>query len=126
MVRSLVASACLLVALAGPALAGNTCVQPYAPTVPNGASASKEEMLSAHDEVMAFIRASDNFQDCVILDIQTQRAARERDQKTLDPAIADEATARISANQREKERVGAEFNTAVQAYKAAHPTAPAH
>jgi hypothetical protein len=107
---------------AAPAAAQGTCVQPYAPSVANGATATKDQMLSTQTEVKTFIRDSDAYQDCVLRDIRGQEEAARRDQKTLDPSIKEAALRRINANQREKERVGAEYNAAVQAYAAAHPT----
>ena len=122
MIRSIAWMAAVFCVAAGPAFAGNQCVQPYAPTIPNGATATKEQMLSAQDEVKGFLAASDNYQECIILDIKNQRDALAREQKTLDQTVADAANAQIAANQREKNRVGAEYNAAVQAYTAAHPT----
>ena len=109
---------------AAPALADNTCVEPFAPTVPHGSSATKEQLLTARNEVTAFIKASDEYQQCILLDVQQQRDAARHDQKTLPQEVEDRAKSRIDANQREKERVGKEFNEAVQGYNAAHP-APA-
>ena len=123
MVRSLALAAVALAILAAPAAAQNTCVQPFAPTVANGSTATKEQMLTTQDEVKAFISASDKFQECLLLDIQSRRADAHRRQKTLDQTIVDQANARIATNQREKERVGAEYNTSVKAYAAAHPPA---
>ena len=120
MLRSFALSAGLLFAAASPAFAAE-CVQPYAPTIPNGTTAAKEDMLRAQDEVKGFIAASDNFQECILLDIQNQRTVAAHDQKTVDQSIIDAANARIATNQREKERVGAEYNAAVKAYTAAHP-----
>jgi hypothetical protein len=126
MVRSLVLSAVAVLVLASPASAQNSCVQPYAPTVPNGTAANKDQMLAAQNEVKTFIRDSDAYQECILRDVRGQREAARRDQKTLDPAIEEAALRRINANQREKERVGAEYNAAVRAHAAAQPaSAPA-
>ena len=83
MVRVSLASLAFLVLLAGPALADNKCVQPYAPDVPNGGTATKDQMLTAHDEVTAFIKASDNYQECVLLDVKMQR---DRNSATRSPS----------------------------------------
>lgn len=106
--------------LVTPAFAAD-CVEPYAPAIANGTTATKDQMLTTQDEVKAFIKASDNYQECVLLDIQTQKAALAREQKTLNQDVIDRATAQIDRNQREKERVGTEYNVAVRAYAAAHP-----
>jgi hypothetical protein len=121
MLRSVFVCGVVLAAFAGPALAANTCVQPFAPAIVAGAKATKEQMLTAQTEVREFLRASDQYQECILRDLQLQRAEAARDQKQLDPAVVDAGTRRIQANQREKERVGAEYNAAVKAYAAAHP-----
>jgi hypothetical protein len=104
-----------------PALAQDSCVVPYAPTVPQGASATREQILSTRDLVMAFIKASDDYQNClrVYLDQQTQLAARE--QRQVDAALRASVLAKADANQREKERTGTELNAAVRAYNTANP-----
>jgi hypothetical protein len=125
MVRSLALSAVLLAFLAAPAASQNSCVQPYAPSIPNGSSATKDQMLTAQNEVKVFIRDSDTYQECILRDVRGQREAARRDQKTLDPSIEEAALRRINTNQREKERVGTEYNASVKAYAAANPTPPA-
>jgi hypothetical protein len=96
-------------------------VQPFAPSIVPGGTATKEQMLTSQTEVREFIRASDVYQECILRDLQLRRAEAARDQKELDQAIIDAGTRRIQTNQREKERVGAEYNVAVKAYSAAHP-----
>jgi hypothetical protein len=113
------AAVCLL---AAPALADNTCVEPFAPTVPHGGNATKEQMLTARKEVTDFIKLSDQYQQCIILDVQQQRTAAQHDGKTVPQDVEDRAKARIDDNQRDKERVGKEFNDSVHAYDVAHPS----
>jgi hypothetical protein len=122
MVRGLALASVALALLAAPAAAQNTCVQPYAPAIANGASATKEQMLTMGNEVREFIKASDTYQECIILDIQSQRAEAAPRQKQLDQSVVDSANARIATNQREKERVGREYNAAVEAYRKANPS----
>jgi len=121
MIRGLCLSAVAFVALATPALADDGCVTPYAPTVPAGGKATTEQMKTASDEVKAFLKASDDFQNCLALYLQQQTAAAQKEKKELDPTIKASVLAKGDANQREKERVGGEFNAAVRAYKAAQP-----
>ncbi len=54
--------------------------------------------------------------------IAMQKKAKESKDKTpLDPSIQPSVQAKIDSNQKLKERIGAEYNTAVAAYKAKHP-----
>ena len=123
MIRGLCLSAIALVALATPAFADDGCVTPYASTVPDGAKATTEQLKTALDEVKAFLKASDDYQNCLLLYLQQQTAEAKasKDKKDIDPTIKASALAKGDANQREKERVGNEYNTAARAYKAAHP-----
>jgi gas vesicle protein len=121
MIRGLCLSAIALVALATPAFADDMCVTPYAPTVPDGSKATTEQMKTALDEVKAFLKASDDFQSCLVLYLNQATVEAQKNKKDVDPAIKASVLAKGDANQREKERVGGEYNAAARAYKAAHP-----
>jgi|ERR1051326_1067883 len=111
----------ILAFTAAPAWAAS-CVDPIPPVAVNGATASEQQMKDAHDDVTNFIKSSDDYQSCLLADLTAQRekAAKAKDPKPLDPAIEQGVQARIEANQRMKEKVGAEFNAAVLAYKSKH------
>ena len=118
---ALAASALLISASA--AMAAGPCDQPYAPAAVDGSKATEAQMKGAHDDVMNFMKASDDYQSCLLDDLKNQKetAAKAKDPKPLDPSIEQGVNAKVDANQRDKEKVGAEFNAAVMAYKAAHP-----
>ncbi len=115
--------AALLLMFTAPALADNACTAPLAPAAVDGAKVTKAQMSSAHDDVVDFIKASDQYQSCLFADLDKQRAdaAKQKDPKPLDPSIEQGVQAKINANQKMKEKVGGEYNAAVHAYKAAHP-----
>ena len=79
-------------------------------------------MIAAKTSVTDFMSASDDYQKCVLDDLQAQRTAATQAKTKLDPAISKAAEAKVSQNQADKERVGAAFNAAVKAFKAAHPS----
>ncbi|HEY7977757.1 MAG TPA: hypothetical protein VID67_06150 [Rhizomicrobium sp.] len=109
---------------AAPALAADACGgAPIAPAAVDGSTVSTAQMKDAHDDVMNFIKSSDDYQSCVLADLDRQKreAAKAKDPKPLNQSIIDEANAKIAANQKTKEKVGAEYNAAVHAYKEAHP-----
>ena len=116
-----VAVAALLIS-AAPALAAGACDEPYAPAAIDGSKATTDQMKAAHDDVVNFMKASDDYQACLLDDLQNQKdaAAKAKDPKPLDPSIEAGVNKKIDANQRMKEKVGAEFNAAVVSYKAAH------
>jgi len=92
--------AAALVLLAGPAAA--RCSQPYAPVVKITASTTKQDLANLRNDMASFIAASDLYQSCLV----SQHGDR---------SLAD-------ANQAEKERVAKEFNTALRAFLASHPS----
>jgi hypothetical protein len=121
--RIAMASAFVL-GMAAPALAdSSSCSEPYPPTAIDGNTATADQMKAAHNDVVNFIKSSDDYQSCLNADYtaQAQAAAKSKDKKPLDPSIKADLEAKLEANQKEKEKVGAEFNTAVVAYKAKHP-----
>jgi hypothetical protein len=109
-------------ALAAPSLAFAACDRPTPPTALDSASVTLEQLQAAKGAVTGFIAASDAYQSCVLDDLAAQRAAAKAAKTKLDPAIAKAAEDKVSENQADKERVGTEFNTAVKAFKAAHPS----
>lgn len=124
MMRGLVLCALALAALAGPAMAGEACIVPFSPTIPNGATATRDQILNTRDLVTAFIKASDDYQSCLNLYLQQQEEAAQRSREPVDPAIKAGILAKGEANQREKVRVGDEFNIAVRAFNTAQAPAP--
>jgi hypothetical protein len=104
-----------------PAFAQEDCVDPIAPAAIDGGTATKAQMEAARGDVMNFIKSSDDFQDCLDASYNEQKQKAFKDKKPLDPQIGQQIDAEITANQRMKEKIGAEFNAAVAAYKAKHP-----
>jgi hypothetical protein len=110
--------------LAAPAFAQDKCSAPIAPVVPNGKTATVSDLVQANKDVVAFIKASDDYQSCLLADLQSQIDAAKDDKdnkKGLDPAIKKAIEAKGDANQKLKESVGKAYNTAAAAYKQAHP-----
>jgi len=121
MLRVLLLSAAFAL-LAAPASAyPSRCVQPYAPTVPDGRTATKAQLDSSKAQVIDFIKQSDQYQECLLLEIKTEREKAARKGKEFDKQIEIDLRNSGDANQREKERVGAEFNGASHTYYELHP-----
>lgn len=93
MMRKILLGGVMVVALAAPASAQDQCVAPTAPTIQDGARATKVQMTKALGDVKAFIAASDDYQACMLR--------------------------MITANQKEKERIGAEYGVSARAYNTA-------
>jgi hypothetical protein len=121
MSRGILLTAAAFVMLAAPALAQDKCAAPVAPVVPNGRTAATAELVQAQKDVVAFIRASDDYQVCILAAITTAENEAKDAKKAPDPAIRKALEAKGDANQKLKETVGKAYNTAAAAYKAAHP-----
>jgi hypothetical protein len=110
------------VALIGTASAQENCSAPFAPVVPDGATTSESELTAVRDQVMAFVRDSDSYQSCLGVYLRQMAAEAQREQEPVNEAVRSSMLARGAANQREKERVGEEFNNAVRAFNEAQST----
>jgi hypothetical protein len=93
MMRRILSRAVIAVALATSAAAQEQCVSPTAPAIPDGARSTKAQITTALDAVKAFIAASDEYQACMLR--------------------------LVSANQKEKERIGAEYGASARAFNTA-------
>ena len=121
MVKIFALSAALLAVSALPALAQSDCAEPIAPASIDGSTATVAQMKGAHDDVMTFIKQSDDYQVCVYKELNDQKAAALKDKKPLDASADAAVDAKIKSNQGLKQKVGDEYNAAVAAYKAKHP-----
>jgi hypothetical protein len=121
MTRGILLTAAAFVMLAAPALAQDKCAAPVAPVVPNGRTAATAELVQAQKDVVAFIKASDDYQVCILAAITAAENEAKDAKKAPDPAIRKALEAKGDANQKLKETVGKAYNTAAAAYKAAHP-----
>ena len=114
---------CGFLLAATPAFADfSTCFEPYPPAAINGNTATKEQMEQGVKDVKQFIRDSDDYQQCMNGQLKAMQidAMHSKDTTPVDPSIVTMVNDRIHKNQALKERVGAEFNTAVQVFNAKH------
>ncbi|HRK71886.1 MAG TPA: hypothetical protein PLA85_09870 [Micropepsaceae bacterium] len=103
-------------AFAAPAFAqsADECVEPYAPYIIDGATATEEQLSENRLDVIAFLGLSDMYQECLVRLMSLEEIKN-------NPSALRLIEKRIADNQREKERVGAEFNATVAAWRAQHP-----
>lgn len=106
---------------AAPALAESACQEPIAPVAIDGATATTAQMNGAHEDVMTFIKQSDDFQLCLYKELDDAKQDALKNKKQIDPALEPAVAKKVDGNQHLKEKVGGEFNAAVIAYKAKHP-----
>ena len=109
------------VMMTAPAFGLDRCAAPLAPVVPNGKTASVAQLSQAAKEVVAFIRASDDYQTCLLAEITEQDKLAKDPKNPADPAVKKGLEAKGDSNQAEKVRVGTAYNAAAAAYKVEHP-----
>ena len=75
----------LVAALVGlsvaPALAQSACQEPIAPAAVDGATATTAQMNGAHDDVVTFIKQSDDYQSCLYKELNDAKADARQEQE---------------------------------------------
>jgi len=122
MTRGILLTTAAFAMLAAPAFAQvqDKCMGPIAPVVPNGRTADVTALNQAAKDVVAFIKDSDNYQSCLLTEIEAYEKEAKDSKQPVDGNVRKTLMAKGDANQKEKEKVGKEYNTAAAAYKAAH------
>jgi hypothetical protein len=108
MLRPILVVLCLA---AGPAAAAGDCHMPDAPTVPDGASASDDEMLRARDEVAGYVEAGNAFIVCLT-------KLRDAAEASTPPAQIAEWTKQHNDAVDRMNDVAARFNAQLKVWKA--------
>jgi len=122
MSRGISLMAVAVVVFALPAFAQDRCgPSPSAPVVPNGNTASLAELNAAATDIKAFVKTSDDWQHCLKADLDTQKDAAKGSRTPFDPKVEVAINAKGAANQRDKDRVGKEYQSAAAAWNSAHP-----
>jgi hypothetical protein len=115
---------------AAPAL-GLACDYPERPTLPDGSTASKEEMISAQSAVKAFLAAVDEYLVCIEQEEKDAIAALPEIDESDEAAVAGRdaeikrrdglLSKRFDAANEEKFLFGEQWNQQVRAYNAQKP-----
>jgi hypothetical protein len=109
-----------------PAVAQSACMEPAVPTMPDGKTAARAEIIAAAGAAKEFITKSDEFQGCLNAEyeaaVNAMKAEAAKDKsKTVDATkLNADREAKISANQKKKEDVGKAYGATAAAYKAAN------
>jgi hypothetical protein len=85
--------------------------------IPDGASATEDELLAVQVEIQAYITAMDRYIAC-----QNEEMDGSRDSATADYLYL--MTARIESARQEVDKVATDFNEQVNAFRAARQAAP--
>jgi len=120
MLKSIAIAGVILVAATGAALAQSDCSAPIPPAAPPSKPNLNQISDASHD-AKQFMKQSDDYQECLTRELRQKQAKAAKDKKELDPSIADSTQAQIDQNQRQKEQVGTEFQTALVNFCKANP-----
>lgn len=114
------ASVCAAAALCGSASgAYAACENPTMVSVPDGRTASMEQLLAAQSGVKAYMAAMEEYLACLNNELEAAGEDAPAEFKSL-------MVTRHNTAVSEMETVAAAFNTQVQAYKAANPQQPSN
>jgi hypothetical protein len=97
------------------------CPRPTAPTVPDGTTASREEMAAATAAFKSFDTATNSYVHCV--DVTVQRIAGQHPDASLDDlhSLKEFGTAAHNTAIDQETAVADQLNVEVRSYKAKHP-----
>ena len=94
------------------------CDYPDRVTVPNGTTATKDDMLQGQRGVKEFVADMEVYLECIIEEEKTARAAIEEISAEDEQQREDLLNKKYNAAVDEMERIAAQFNVEVQAYRA--------
>ena len=86
--------------------------------IPNGGTATKEDMLEGQRGVKTYVAAMEVYLECIVDEEKAAMAAMEDMQPEDEQQRADAMNKKYNAAVDEMERLAAQFNAEVQAYKA--------
>ena len=112
-----------------PALAQSACMEPTVPTMPDGKTAARAEIIAAAGMAKEFMSKSDEYQGCLNAEyeaaVNTMKAEAAKDKsKAVDAKkLNADREAKIVVNQKKKEDVGKAYTASATAFKQANPPA---
>ncbi len=100
------------------AQAALACDYPERAEIPDGVSASKEEMLAGQNSVKNYVATMEAYLDCIVEQEKAARAEMEELEPEDEQLRDDLLNKKYNAAVEEMEKTAAQFNEQVQAYKA--------
>ncbi len=94
------------------------CDYPERVVIPNGTTATKEDMLQGQRSVKIFVSAMEVYLECIVDTEKLARSGMEEISADDEQQREDLLNKKYNAAVDEMERVAAQFNVEVQAYKA--------
>ena len=94
------------------------CEYPKQVEIPNGESATREQMVESQRAVKDYVATMEEYLDCLVEEEKAARAEMEELSAADEQLREDMLSKKYNAAVDEMERVAAQFNAEVQAYKA--------
>lgn len=94
------------------------CDYPDRVSIPNGGTATKDDMLEGQRGVKTYVAAMEVYLECIVEEEKAALAAIEDLQPEDEQQRADAMNKKYNAAVDEMERIAAQFNAEVQAYRA--------
>jgi hypothetical protein len=120
--KNVIKLALIGLALGSAAVMAEDCTAPTAPTLPDGAKSTLEQMLAGQKGIKEYQAANSAYRTCLDPKVAAAETAASGDSPA---AEAVEALKKINeeynASVTREEELAAKFNTELKAYKAAHP-----
>ena len=107
-----------IIALLLPVQSLLACEYPERVIIPNGTTATKEEMLEGQRGVKAFVASMEAYLECIVDEEKQARAGLESLSAEDEQQREDMLNKKYNAAVDEMERTAAQFNVEVQAYRA--------
>ena len=117
--------AALALALGSSTGMAGDCSGPQAPSLPDGATASMEDMLAGQKAIKAYQAANLEYMGCLEKEFTAAEAAvlesSSEDDKKAAQTTYQEAVDAYNAAVSQEEEIAGQFNTEIREYKAANP-----
>lgn len=100
------------------------CESPESPAIPDGGSATMQDMIAGQKDVKTFQATNIAYMDCVEKLMNEAEATAKKgtdDEKAAAIAIYDKAVTDYNAAVSKEEEVAGKFNTEIREFKAANP-----
>jgi hypothetical protein len=110
----------VLLCAGAPALAQPSCTEPSLPAPVDGTNVKPDQLRAAVAAAKGFIAESDVYQSCLIGELDAAKTQAGTEGHPLDPTVESQTRLRLAANQKTKEKVGTEINTAIDVFKKTH------
>ncbi|MBV8976801.1 MAG: hypothetical protein JO261_05955 [Alphaproteobacteria bacterium] len=98
-----------------------SCIAPQPPAPVDGHTATQPQLDAARAQVEDFMRVSDSYQSCLGRALGGRQELAFTTHSNVPVAIVKQIERKANANQKDKERVGREYNDAVATFKARAP-----